>query len=150
ALEPCTSSTISPWPAPTVSTTTKVRPVPMRRSRGPGSTRSGSTVSSLCPVMDATFCVATTLPVTFARNMRSSLPRQQGLRLPGDDHLLVRRHDPQLHPAVAAVNGGFALRRLVARGVQDDAEPVQVGTDGGADGRRVFADAAGEDDGVGA
>ena len=31
ALEPCTISTISPWPAPTVSTQTKVRPVPMSR-----------------------------------------------------------------------------------------------------------------------
>src|SRR5262245_17140473 len=73
ALEPCTISTISPWPAPTVSTTTNVRPVFTSRSRWAGSTRSGSTVSSLCPVIEATFCVATTLPVTRARNMMPSL-----------------------------------------------------------------------------
>src|SRR5262249_560879 len=33
ALDPCTISTISPCPAPTVSTTTNVRPVETRRSR---------------------------------------------------------------------------------------------------------------------
>src|SRR5262245_38760398 len=72
ALEPWTISTSSPCPAPTVSTQTKVRPVPTSRSRWAGSTRSGSTVSSLCPVIDATFCVAITLPVTLARNMTPS------------------------------------------------------------------------------
>src|SRR5262249_42009217 len=37
------------------------------------STRRGSTISSLWPVIDATFCVATTTPVTRARNIVSRL-----------------------------------------------------------------------------
>src|SRR5262245_45151698 len=150
ALEPCTINTISPWPAPTVSTTTNVRPVLTRRSRCAGSTRSGSTVSSLRPVIDATFWVATTLPVTLARNMGPSLARgQQVPGLPGDDQFLVGRHDPKLHPATAAVNRHLAFRRIISERVEVDAEPVQVGTDRRADRRRVFADAAREHDGVG-
>src|SRR5262245_15457809 len=75
ALDPCTISTNSPRPAPTVSTQTKVRPVPTSRSRCSGSTRSGSTVSSLRPVIAASFCVAITLPVTRARNIGTILVR---------------------------------------------------------------------------
>src|SRR5262249_21976772 len=150
ALDPWTISTSSPWPAPTASTTTKVRPVPARRSRPVGSTRSGSTVSSLRPVSASTLAVAPTLPVNRARDIVASLARRpQRLRLPGDDQLLVRRHDPQLHPAARQVQRRLALRRLVGVGVQPDAEPLQVGTDGGADGGRVLADAAGEHDRLG-
>ena len=63
---------------------------------------SGSTISSLCPVIDATFWVATTLPVTRARNIGRqppSVPSSSEARvgLPGDDDLLVGRHDPDLH-----------------------------------------------------
>ena len=76
ALEPCTISTVSPSPAPTVSTTTNVRPVLTRRSFWAGSTRSGSTVSNLRPVNDASFCVATTLPVTLAMNINLSAKPQ--------------------------------------------------------------------------
>src|SRR5947209_7065273 len=125
ALEPCTISTISPWPAPTVSTTTNVLPVGTRRARSAGSTRSGSTVSNLRPIIEATFCVATTLPVTRARNMAASLPRfEQGLRLPGDNQLLVRRHDPQLHATARRVDGRLALRFRVGLRVEGDAEPI--------------------------
>src|SRR5262249_29909930 len=88
ALEPWTISTVSPWPAPTVSTTTKLRPVPTSRSRAAGSTRNGSTINSLCPVIDRTFCVATTLPVTTARNIRASRLGQFGGELVQD--LLLR------------------------------------------------------------
>src|SRR5260221_8344311 len=108
-------STISPWPAPTVSTTTKVRPAPTKRSRFTGSTRNGSTVSSLRPVIEATLCVATTRPVTRARNIaHSRFPEvfpgfQQLFRLTSHDELLVRRHDPQLHAAIGRVNGRLAL-----------------------------------------
>src|SRR4051794_7030006 len=151
ALEPWTISTISPWPAPTVSTQTKVRPVLTSLPRPCGSTRSGSTVSSLRPVIAATFCVATTKPLTRARNMVPSLLRfEKRLRLPRHDQLLVGRHDPQLHPAVGRVNGRLALGRLVARLVQADAEPVEVRTHRLAHPGRVLADAAGEHDGVGA
>src|SRR5262249_47049738 len=72
ALEPCTIRTIAPRPAPTVSTHTNVRPVLTNLSRAAGSTRIGSTVKSLCPTMLATFCVATTLPVTLATNIQTS------------------------------------------------------------------------------
>src|SRR4051812_14423872 len=142
ALEPCTISTISPWPAPTVSTTTNDRPVLTRRSRVAGSTRSGSTSSSRWPVIDGTFLVATTVPGTPATNMVPSLPRQQGLCLPGDDQLLVRRHDPHLYPARPVVDRHLALRLPVAHRVEGDAEPVQVRADRRAHGRGVLADAA--------
>src|SRR5205085_563068 len=117
ALDPCTISTISPWPAPTVSTTTKVRPVVTSRSRFAGSTRIGSTVSSFRPVIDAIFCVATTLPVTLARNMAPSL-REQRLCLPGDNKLFVGRHDPDLDATGLAMDVHFPLRLLVTKGVQ--------------------------------
>src|SRR5262245_31631306 len=162
ALDPCTISTSSPCPAPTASTTTNVRPVVTSRSRCAGSTRSGSTVSSLWPVMVWTFWVATTLPVTRARNMRETLlllppsPQrgeggktsdgaagrlQQLLRLPGDDQLLVGRHDPQLHAAAQGVDARLRLALDVQRGVDGDAEPVQVLADRRAHGGRVLADA---------
>ena len=69
ALEPWQIRTISSSPAPSVSTTTNVRPVGTSRSRSLSSSRYGSTVRSLCPVIEATFWVATTLPVTLARNI---------------------------------------------------------------------------------
>src|ERR1700736_6042181 len=130
ALEPCTISTISPCPAPTVSTTTKVLPVPISLSRVPGSTRSGSTVKSLRPTIEATFCVATTLPVTFATNMSASLRLQERLGLPGDDQFFIGRHDPDLHAAAVEVDRHFALRLVVAHRVEGNAEPVEVRADG--------------------
>src|SRR4051812_22676576 len=98
ALEPCTISTISPWPAPTVSTTTKLRPVPMSLSREPGSTRNGSTINSLWPVIVLTFWVETTLPVTLARNISASRLLQFG----GDrlQDLLLGREPPRVELAV--------------------------------------------------
>src|SRR5579884_2570697 len=138
ALEPWTIKTISPCPAPTVSTTTKLRPVPTSRSRSFGSTRSGSTISSLRPVIDATFCVATTLPVTLAMNMGTlacsydPARLQQLLRLSGDDQLLVGRHDPELHPAVRSMNRHLAPGVVVLQAIELDAEPVEVGADFGA------------------
>src|SRR5438067_4842957 len=138
ALDPCTINTISPCPAPTVSTTTNVRPVPTRRSFWAGSTRSGSTVSSLRPVIDASFCVATTLPVTLAMNISvSAKPQavphsgalQEIARLPGDDQLLVGRHRPQLDAAAHRVEPGLALGVVVQRRIDHDAEPVEVGAD---------------------
>src|SRR5437660_6747704 len=127
ALEPWTMRTISPWPAPTVSTTTNVRPVVTSLSRLPGSTRSGSTVRSLRPVIEATFCVETTLPVTLARNMVASLGKQS-LRLPGDNQLFVGGHDPDLHAALLTMDRHFALRRLVAPRIEADAKPIKIGT----------------------
>src|SRR5262249_42103675 len=135
ALEPCTISTICPWPAPTVSTATKLRPVPTSRSRDCGSTRSGSTIRSLCPVMDATFCVATTTPGTRARNIASRL-LQTGVDL-GEDFVVARK--TSLVPfaedeiavdgnvkdaAVAALRFGLDLRavRLLDRGLQTEGE----------------------------
>src|SRR5262249_21691344 len=139
---------ISPWPAPTVSTTTKLRPVPTSRSRVLGSTRSGSTISSLRPVIEATFWVATTLPVTFATNMaRPSCAGEQVARLPRHDDLLVGRHRPQLHPAVVGVDGRLAPGRPIALAVEPDAEPLQPGADRLAHRHRVLADPAREDDG---
>src|SRR5215470_10646016 len=144
ALEPWTISTISPWPAPTVSTTTKVRPMPMSRSRCCGSTRSGSTVSRRWPVIEATFCVATTVPVTRARNIEfplllpsplggegskaddSAFRLQKRLGLPGDDQLLVGRHDPDLHLAIRCLNRHLALRAVVLVGIEGDTKPLQV------------------------
>src|SRR5260370_13281616 len=82
--------TLSRLPAPTVSTATNVRPVPTSRSRCCGSTRNGSTVSNLCPVIAATFCVPTTRPVTFARNMRCSRFLEPA-RDRGEDFLVVRK-----------------------------------------------------------
>src|SRR5437763_11232147 len=120
ALEPCTISTVSPWPAPTVSTTTKVRPVLTSLSRVAGSTRNGSTVSSLRPIIEATFCVATTLPVTFARNIGASTFREQLFRLPGHDQLLIGGHDPQLHPAVGCVDRRLPPGGRVRLAVQGD------------------------------
>src|SRR4051812_10780865 len=141
ALDPCTINTISPCPAPTVSTTTKVRPVLTSRSRWPGSTRSGSTVRSLRPVMEATFCVATTLPVTRARNMGASLAGiEQGLCLPGDDQFFIRRHDPELHAAFGQVYGRFALRSYICLRVQGNTEPAEVGANGVAHRHGVLAD----------
>src|SRR5262249_61239196 len=97
ALEPCTISTISPCPAPTVSTTTKLRPVPSSLSRVAGSTRKGSTINSLWPVIDLTFCVETTLPVTLARNIGLCL-----LQFGGDlvENLLLGREPPGVELAV--------------------------------------------------
>src|SRR5438132_12678962 len=140
ALEPWTMRTISPWPAPTVSTTTNVRPVETSLSRLAGSTRSGSTVRSLRPVMELIFCVATTLPVTLARNMVASLGKQC-LRLPGDDQLFIGRHDPDLHAAARSVNGRLALRLIVSCRVQHNAKPVKIGTNRRAHACRGFADA---------
>src|SRR5262249_26691912 len=145
---------------PTVSTTTKLRPVPTRRSRLPGSTRSGSTISSLRPGIEATFCVATTLPVTLARNMALPPPFSGRLRdpprpeeplgLPAGAQLLVGRHGPQLHPAAFGVDRHLALGCLVLPRVEGDAEPVEVRADALANPGRVLPDAAGEHDGVGA
>src|SRR5262245_26027758 len=150
ALEPCTIKTISSCPAPTVSTHTNVRPVPTRRSRPAGSTRSGSTVSSLRPVIDATLCVAITLPVTLARNMNASLRRfEQLFRLSSDDQLLVGRHDPDVRATSVRVDARLATCGLVLLQVQLDAEPIQVRANRLAHVRRVLADAAGEDDGIG-
>src|SRR5579871_6566590 len=118
-----------------VSTTTKVRPVLTRRSRCDGSTRSGSTVSNFWPVIVATLCVATTLPVTFAMNM--PLPRQKFLGLPRHDDFLVRRHDPHLDAATGGVQWHFALRFSVADRIEADAEPVEVRADGGPHGGGV-------------
>src|SRR5918911_666617 len=109
-------------PAPTVSTTTKVRPVLTSLSRWPGSTRSGSTVSSLRPVIEATFCVATTLPVTLARNMGASPSLEQFFGLPGHDQLLVGGHGPQLHPAARGVDRRLPFGGRVRLGVEHDAE----------------------------
>src|SRR5437879_5774553 len=121
ALEPWTIRTISPWPAPTVSTTTNVRPVVTRRLRAAGSTRIGSTVNSLRPIKEATFWVATTLPVTLARNMGTSLAGgQELLGLPGDDQLFVGRHRPDLHAAVAAVDRRLAPGPLVLGRVEEN------------------------------
>src|SRR5205085_634163 len=51
-------------------------------------------------------------------------------------------------PTALGVEASFTFRLRVCVGVQGDAEPVEVGADGRAHGRRVLADAAGEDDGV--
>src|SRR5262245_37989515 len=98
ALEPCTISTISPWPAPTVSTTTKLRPVPSSLLRVAGSTRNGSTINSLWPVIDLTFCVETKLPVNLSRNIAVCL-----LQFDGDlvENLLLGREPPRVELAVS-------------------------------------------------
>src|SRR5690348_4466532 len=110
ALEPCTISTNSSCPAPTVSTATKVRPVVTSRSRFSPSMRYGSTMSNLWPTIEGVFCVATTLPVTLATNMRDrSVGFQEFFSLSGDDEFFVRRHDPDLRAARFGADRAFAL-----------------------------------------
>src|SRR5437773_9392639 len=144
ALEPWTISTISSCPAPTVSTQTNVRPVPTNRSRLSGSTRRGSTVKSLRPVMEASFCVATTLPVTLARNISTSPPSilQPLLCLPGDDQFFVGWHGPNLHATGHRVDWHFTLCLVIADRIQVDSKPIQVRAYCRTNGRRVFADAS--------
>src|SRR3954464_12834509 len=114
---------------------------------------------SLCPVIEATFWVATMLPVTRARNIAgSSSPRRsvrefptrlkERLRLPGDHDLLVGGHGPDLD--AGAVRGDDPLGRAagVPGRVQRDSEPPEVAADPGADARRVLADPPREGDDV--
>src|SRR5687767_3114786 len=70
---PCTTSTSWPSPAPTTSMATIARPV-LPRDAGwfvasSYLTLRGSTTSSFWPLSVLSFCVATTLPVTRARNI---------------------------------------------------------------------------------
>src|SRR3990170_470726 len=126
ALEPWVMSTYSPSPAPRVSTATNVRPVVTRPRRLLGSTRYGSTTSSLCPTIESTFCVATSEPVTLARNM-DVLPYtfQELFGLSGDNQLFVRGYHPQLNTAVPAADSCFALGRIVGRWIKHDAQFAQ-------------------------
>src|SRR5438132_1419257 len=149
ALEPWTIRTISPCPAPTVSTTTKVRPTGMRRSRPSGSTRSGSTVSSLWPVIEATFWVDTTLPVTLASNIGTSRAKQIA-GLAGNNQFLVGRHDPDLNPALIAVHRRLPLGLSISNGVERDAEPIETRAHFATDRGRILTDAARKNDCVGA
>src|SRR5213078_2428036 len=118
--------TNSPSPAPTVSTVTKVRPVPTSERRSLVSRRYGSTTSSLWPTIDSVFCVATTAPVTFARNIRLSFAFavfafEQRFDLPCDNKFFIGGHNPQLHLAAIGVNGCFALGDGVVSRIERDA-----------------------------
>src|SRR5437764_10076549 len=95
-------------------------------------------MSSLCPVMLATFWVATTLPVTRPTNI-GSMPRglgsgrlavlQEVAGLAGDDDLLVGRDRPDLHARPLGRDERLARGVGVLLGVERDAEPVQVPAD---------------------
>jgi len=71
--------------------TNKVRPVPVRRSRWPGSTRNGSTVNNFLPVMDTSFLRRTTLPVTLARNIAFPLSQASIFDPRSSNHLFACR-----------------------------------------------------------
>src|SRR6185312_5781490 len=73
ALEPCTTSTSCPCPHPTESSATIARPVlPSAAGSAVAAsylTLSGSTTNNFWPLSVLSFWVATTWPVTRARNM---------------------------------------------------------------------------------
>src|SRR5690348_2225740 len=77
ALEPCTISTSCPSPAPTASIATIARPVLPSDAgslvRSSYLTLRGSTTNSFWPFRVLSFCVATTWPVTRARNIGISV-----------------------------------------------------------------------------
>src|SRR4051794_30367941 len=115
---------------------------------------------SLCPVIEATFWVATMLPVTRARNIAgSSSPRrsvrefptrlQERLRLPCHHDFLVGGDGPDLD--AGAVRGDHALGRTarVPGRAERDTEPREVAADAGANPRGVLADPPREGDHVG-
>src|SRR5437660_4305662 len=79
ALLPCTTNTSWPSPQPTESRATMARPVlPSEDGLLASSnlTLRGSTTNSFWPLSVLSFCVATTWPVTLARNMHA--PRGTG------------------------------------------------------------------------
>src|SRR5688500_9139916 len=123
--------TVSPSPAPTRSTQTNVRPTPTSDACDFGSMRSGSTVSSFWPTSDATLCVETTLPVTFARNIAASLAFDHFKRLPSDDDLFVRRHRPDRDSARILRHDHLALGGCVLRVVDLNPEIAKPVTDRG-------------------
>ena len=68
---PCVNSTHSPKPAPTLSTATTE--LPGRRPARVFCATCGWISSSFMPWNFGCFCVATTLPMTLARNMAGSV-----------------------------------------------------------------------------
>src|SRR5689334_18996513 len=121
-----------------------VRPVDSKLRRDLGSSRYGSTTSSLWPTIVATFCVATTDPVTRARNIALTL--QELLGLPRHDQLLVGRHDPKLHAAAGRVDPALALGHQVGQRIEHDAQLIEPREHRGANLLAVLADAAREHD----
>src|ERR1700679_3253964 len=102
--------------------------------------------------MLATFWLATTLPVTLAMNMTSSCwstSLQQFLNLTGHDDLFVGRHDPQLDPALMAMNRHLTPGAFIAERIEQNAEPIQVGADRGPQPRGVHPDPARKNNGIG-
>ena len=112
--------------------------------------RYGSTISSLWPTIEAVFCVATTLPVTLATNIGLASPFQQLTSLPRDDDLFVGRHDPNLRAAGAGGDQSFAARSRIGLLIEHDAQFGQIAENGRPSADAVLANAAGQDDGVGA
>src|SRR6056297_2212395 len=158
ALLPWVIKTKSFSPAPIVSTAMNVRPVVTSDLRFSGSKRYGSTTSSLWPVIEATFCVATTDPVTLAMNMgkkllsvragRSAVMVQDFQGSLSDDPFFVGRDGPNLGRRVVGMQRRFARRDVVFSGVQLDAKLRQVRANAGTDRFGVFTDAPGEHDRV--
>src|ERR1051326_3078148 len=69
----------------------------------------------------------------------------------GDDEFFVGGNHHHFHARAGGADDGFGgVGGIVFGGVEDDAELVEVGADGGAEFGAVFPDAGGEDQGIGA
>ncbi len=78
------------------------------------------------------------------------MARQQVAGLAGDDDFLIRGYGPDLNPGSVGRDDGLAASLTVLDRVERDAEPAKIAEDAAPDAGRVLADAAGEDDRVGA
>src|SRR6266550_1657052 len=143
ALEPCTTSTSWPSPQPTESRATMARPV-LPRELGlfcsSNLTLRGSTTNSFWPLSVLSFCVATTWPVTLARNIRTPMrPRGHAY-----EYISMA---PEYRRVRSAHLGDILMRSgdyVDGDDLSHASRCFSAGIDGGANGRHIAAEGDGD------